>query len=385
MASASGEPGLASSVSRAGSAGTASGTGPAASSAAGPALPDAAPARSGLAGSWSVCPAFFRSALPVSALSAPGVSASGMPAPGVSASGPSASGLSAPGEPASGMPAPALSASGVAGSGRAGAPAKAAAGGGQAAASGAPGGCHPAPDPHIQALAPTGGASAPLLRLGRQGLPWGPGRFSRGRQLDAGPAQSAGIAFAAGSELFFDPLPQVVAAPGDGKLRLVTHRLSGRSGRRAAGIVAPVFPPQGARGLSAGQYRGTGQHLRRWPGLGHAGRRRLAPAEYLRPVGQYPGRQDQRRCRTDPDGDVHHHQAAGEDAGHEEADRHSSQESAGSDHVRSPRAMRVMLPTEETLLGCVRLRSGLTGYRWSCGEPSDGWNPPCDTGSGAPA
>ena len=64
-----------------------------------------------------------------------------------------------------------------------------------------------------------------------------------------------------------------------------------------------------------------------------------------------PDRQKQSRYRTDPDGHVHHQQAAADDTGYEQADRQSNQESTGLDHVRSPRAVRVILPTEkETLL-----------------------------------
>jgi hypothetical protein len=58
-------------------------------------------------------------------------------------------------------------------------------------------------------------------------------------------------------------------------------------------------------------------------------------------------RQKQGRYRTHPDGHVHHQQATGDDTGHEQADRQGNQESAGFDHVRSPRAVRVMLPTEK--------------------------------------
>jgi hypothetical protein len=64
-------------------------------------------------------------------------------------------------------------------------------------------------------------------------------------------------------------------------------------------------------------------------------------------VSKYPDRQEQSRYRTDPDGYVHHQQTAGQDAGHEQADRQGNQESAGFDHVRSPQAVRVMLPTEK--------------------------------------
>ncbi len=76
---------------------------------------------------------------------------------------------------------------------------------------------------------------------------------------------------------------------------------------------------------------------------------------------QHTGLQEERGHRANRDGHVDQRQAAGCDASNQQADGQGNQESAEPDHLRSPQAVRVMLPTEEMLLSCLAIGRDVPG------------------------